>query len=316
MEHRQMAIYLLALILGMSLGSEPGFRAMAAFALWPALASLLFVTFLQIPLFRLKAAITDLRFLGSMMLGEALLMPLLVAALLELLPAEPGLRLGVALVLLAPCTDWFVSFSLLGRGDSTRALAATPLRLLLQIVSVPLWLALLVPGELASLELGRLAPAVLLIAVPLVLAVVFERVPKAMRDPLREGTQRLMVPLLAAVILFVAGAQPLALDELAGWLPSLLGVFAAYLILAAFLARLLAALFRLPPAQGRTLAYGFGTRNSFVVLPIALVLPEPLSIAAMVIVLQALVELLGMLVYLAALARLFPDRNEIRVRAT
>lgn len=39
MEHRQMAIYLLALILGMSLGSEPGFRAAAALALWPALAS-------------------------------------------------------------------------------------------------------------------------------------------------------------------------------------------------------------------------------------------------------------------------------------
>jgi ACR3 family arsenite efflux pump ArsB len=65
----------------------------------------------------------------------------------------------------------------------------------------------------------------------------------------------------------------------------------------------LARLFGLEPAAGRTLAYGFGTRNSFVVLPFALALPAGWEASALVIVLQSLVELLGMLLYLRGLPR-------------
>ena len=45
------------------------------------------------------------------------------------------------------------------------------------------------------------------------------------------------------------------------------------------------------------------TRNSFVVLPFALALPVHQQAAAVVIVLQSLVELLGMLVLLALVRR-------------
>ena len=47
-----------------------------------------------------------------------------------------------------------------------------------------------------------------------------------------------------------------------------------------------------------------GTRNSFVVLPLALSLPAGWELAALVIVLQSLVELFGMLFYLWWLPRL------------
>ena len=40
-----------------------------------------------------------------------------------------------------------------------------------------------------------------------------------------------------------------------------------------------------------------GTRNSFVVLPLALTLPSGWEVAAMVIVAQSLVELVGMVAY-------------------
>ena len=42
-------------------------------------------------------------------------------------------------------------------------------------------------------------------------------------------------------------------------------------------------------------AFRFGSRNSFVVLLLALALPPPLELAALVVVFQSLVELFGML---------------------
>jgi ACR3 family arsenite efflux pump ArsB len=45
-------------------------------------------------------------------------------------------------------------------------------------------------------------------------------------------------------------------------------------------------------------AFSLGTRNSFVVLPLALSLPADWHVAAVVIVVQSLVELFGMTIYL------------------
>jgi ACR3 family arsenite efflux pump ArsB len=83
----------------------------------------------------------------------------------------------------------------------------------------------------------------------------------------------------------------------------LLPVFIAYLLLAAVIAKLLALTWQLPASHGRTLAFSLGTRNSFVVLPFALSLPHGWEVAAVVIVVQSLVELFGMLGYLYWLPR-------------
>ena len=44
-------------------------------------------------------------------------MPLTVWGLLAFLPDDPAIRLGVLLVLLVPCTDWYITFTHLGGGD-------------------------------------------------------------------------------------------------------------------------------------------------------------------------------------------------------
>lgn len=51
------------------------------------------------------------------------------------------------------------------------------------------------------------------------------------------------------------------------------------------------------------------TRNSLVVLPLALALPDALAVAAAVVVTQTLVEVIGMVVYVRAVPRLLPLRD-------
>ncbi|QKT02521.1 arsenic resistance protein [Ectothiorhodospiraceae bacterium 2226] len=305
LERRQVWIYLVAIGAGLLLGARwPGLGPVLEVVLWPTLALLLYLTFLQVPLWHVRDALRDRRFLGAALLGNFVLLPALVWALVQWLPPDPALRLGVLLVLLVPCTDWFMAFAQLGKGDAPRALAVTPLNLVLQIALLPLYLWWIAGETLqAALAAGPVAAAALVVLTPLVLAALTERWIDAMpaRRAWRARARAWPVPLLALVVFLIAGAQVDAVAGTLGVLPAVLPVFLAFLLAAALLARLLQRALHLPAAHGRTLAFSFGTRNSFVVLPLALALPAGWEVAGVVIVLQALVELFGMLLYLRAI---------------
>jgi len=268
--------------------------------LWPVLGLLLFTAFFQIPLLHLRSAWRDLRFAKAMLLGNFVCIPLAVWALVELFGLQGPARLGVLLVLLVPCTDWFISFTQLGKGDVPRAIATTPLNLLLQLALLPVYLwAMADAGSLAQWDSRALWAALLLVLVPLALAALGERwikhIPGAVAT--RERLAWWPVPLLALVVFLIAGAQVGTLLDAWSAVSAAVPVFVVFLVVAPMLAKGIARFYRLPAAQGRTLAFSFGTRNSFVVLPIALALPVGWEVVAMVIVAQSLVELFGMVVY-------------------
>lgn len=152
----------------------------------------------------------------------------------------------------------------------------------------------------AVLSLTEVWPALAVVIVPLIAAAGSERwiEARAERVILRERLAWWPVPLLASVVFLIAGAQVGAVRGALGLLPVVVPLFVVFLLLAALTAKALAWLIRLPTDQGRTVAFGFGTRNSFVVLPFALSLPAGWEIAAVVIVAQSLVELFGMVFYL------------------
>lgn len=69
-------------------------------------------------------------------------------------------------------------------------------------------------------------------------------------------------------------------------------------MLAPLTGALAARLFALPSAPARAVTFSASTRNSLVVLPLALALPEEMrGLAATAVILQTLVELVGELIY-------------------
>ncbi len=303
LEQHQVWIYLIAILSGMAIGwVSPEITQRWETWLWPLLGVLLYATFTQVPLLHLTQAFRDRRFMTALLAGNFLLMPLVVGALMLLLPEEPAIRLGVLLVLLVPCTDWFISFAHLGRGDSARAIAAAPLLLLVQLIMLPVYVWWFM-GDLAiELTTGsHLLPAFFgLIVTPLVLAWLTERLAErhAAIKGIINGLGWLPIPLLGLVVFLIAGSQVSLVIDSGPLLWRVVVVFVLYLVVAAAIGKLLSQVFRLPPATGRTLTFSLGTRNSFVMLPLALSLPEAWSAAVVVIVLQSLVELLGMVAFL------------------
>ncbi|MDR5684474.1 MAG: hypothetical protein QN163_10720 [Armatimonadota bacterium] len=111
------------------------------------------------------------------------------------------------------------------------------------------------------------------------------------------------MPCLTVVLFLIAPSQTgQVADHLRG-IELVVAAFVLYLILAAGLGVATSRLFRLSHAATRTLLFSTGTRNSFVVLPVVLALPAGWG-AVTVVVLQPLVELMGMLVYLHWVPRL------------
>lgn len=305
LERHQVWLYLAAILAGLAVGRAAPAAAPALEALlWPGLAALLYATFTQVPMARLPAAFRDTRLMSAIVLGNFVVLPVVAWGLLALVPDDPAVRLGVLLVLLVPCTDWFIAFTHQAGGDTGAAVAATPALLLAQMALLPAYLWLFTGDGLAGIaSAGRMAAVfAVVIAAPLALAWLTERGVTAARP--RAALAWLPVPLLALVLLLVAASQVEAVLDALPLLGEVMGAFAAFLVAAVALGIVLGRLFGLPVRQARTLLFSFATRNSFVVLPLALALPAGWEATAIVIVFQSLVELFGVLVLL----RLVPDR--------
>ncbi|MGQ4878609.1 arsenic resistance protein [Billgrantia sp. LNSP4103-1] len=313
LEKYQVLVYLAAIGMGLALGTAlPDRVGVLETLLWPLLGTLLYVTFTQVPLTQLHGAWRDIRFLAAAVLGNFVLLPLVAWGMASLFGHEPSIRLGILLVLLVPCTDWFITFSHLGGGKTQHAIAFTPVSLLLQLMLLPLYLWLFLDADLlvAVVQKELLLAFSWLIFLPLLLAFITEKWAQGRRNRERrvERLSWLPVPILASVIFSIAATQVGVVTESLPMLGWLLLIFSLFLLAAALLARLLAHVFKLPVPQGRVLAFSLGTRNSFVVLPLALSLPASYEPAVVTIVFQSLIELLGMTFFLWWVPqRLFPS---------
>lgn len=201
-------------------------------------------------------------------------------------------------MLLAPCIDYVLVFTALAGGAHARLLAATPLLMLGQLLALPVLVPLLSGRAVTGLlEAGPFLRALaLLVLLPLLAAAMLQRFAP------RLDLSGAMVPLMLLVLLVVVASQTPRVLGAGAALLSLLPVYAAFLVLATATGILVSRAARLETASARAVTFSGATRNSLVVLPLALALPSPLVAAA--VVTQTVVELLGMVVLVRVLPRL------------
>ncbi|AWL42783.1 MULTISPECIES: arsenic resistance protein [unclassified Streptomyces] len=311
MERHQVAVYIGALAAGGLVGwVAPSAGPSLEHAINPVLAVLLYVTFLQVPAADLLRSLRAGRFLTATLVVNFVVVPLVVAAMFPFLPADQAVRLGMLLVLLAPCVDYVIVFSGLAGGSSQRLLAATPLLLLAQMILLPLFLFLFMGSDLAGIvEAGPFLEAFLiLIVIPLALAWLTQAwaARRTAGQKVADAMGTTMVPLMAATLLTVVASQVPKLGDSLADVARVVPFYVLFLLVMAFAGLGVARFFRLDAPDGRAIVFTGATRNSLVVLPLALALPDTLAVAAVVVVTQTLVEVIGMVVYVRTVPRLLP----------
>ena len=308
----QIPLYITALIAGALVGLQwPGSTEGFEIAINPALMALLYATFLGIPITRIGAALKDLRFLTVLMSVNFVAVPLVAFALSRFIAGDEALLIGFLLVILAPCIDYVIVFAGLARAAQDKLLAATPILMLVQILLIPVFLAVFVGSDaLSSISFGPFVEAFfLLILIPLVAAA---GTPQVAGRTIMAAAEAIMVPLMMLTLFVVIASQVEAVSDQFTDIATVVPLYVAFLMVMIPIGGGMSKLGGLGFKEQRAIVFSGATRNSLVVLPLALALPAGLESAAVVVVTQTLVELVGMVVYVRIIPLIFHEKQTCR----
>jgi ACR3 family arsenite efflux pump ArsB len=317
MLRHQIPLYLGALVVGAASGLlVPGVGGPFAEFVTPALMLLLYAMFLAVPFRSLGAAFGDLRFLSAVLVLNFAVVPVVVFTLSRFVASDNALLVGVLFVLLTPCIDYVIVFTRLAGGAAGHLLAVTPVLVVAQLLLLPIYVTAFAGSEIARLiAIGPFLEAfVLVIAVPCAGAALTQWAATRLTPAgaLIRASDAAMVPLMMGTLALIVGAHVHAIVD--GWqlLLTVVPLFVVFLIVMPVIGAMVGRLWRQDMAASRAIVFSGATRNSLVVLPLALALPEPLAAAALVVVTQTVVELAGMVVYVRLVPRLVRARRSRR----
>lgn len=310
-DRAQMPLYLVAIAVGAVVGlAAPGLAPALEHSINPVLALLLFATFLGVPLVEVGRGFKDVRFLATVLVANFVVVPVIAFSLSRFVADDRGLMLGVLLVLLTPCIDYVIVFTGLAGGARARLLSAAPLLMIVQMLLLPIYLYLFAGSDV--LEVIEVEPFVeaflVLIIAPLTAAALVQALARRHRAgrAVEHVMAGAMVPLMMATLAVVIGSQVAAVGSEVAALARVLPLYAAFVIIAVAIGKIAGGIGRLDVPATRAVMFSVATRNSLVVLPLALALPNMLSIVALAVVAQTLVELVAMVILVRLVPRLAP----------
>lgn len=304
LEEKQIGIYIITIIASAIVGLNWSDSHLLEKAIEPIIGVLLYSMFCQIPFLELKQALKNRSFFKALLFGNFVLIPLLVWGLISVFPTTPVITLGILLVLLTPCIDYVIVFSHLGKGNSKAVLASTPLLFIFQMLLLPLYLWVLLGKE--TIDIIEITPFikafVYLIVIPFLLSIVTQTLSKSNNKTgkaVLDFSGWLPVPFMALTFFVVIASQIGVLYNNPEPILEVVPVYVVFAILAPFIGKLSARLFNVDVYGSRAISFSTSTRNSLVVLPLALALPAPENqLVAVVIVSQTIVEIFFELVYI------------------
>ncbi|WP_431810909.1 arsenic resistance protein [Lysinibacillus sp. FW12] len=304
LENNQVFLYVIVLLIAAGVGLlAPFVGEQLDVTISFVIAILMFSMFSQIPFTALKESFANRRFVGALLTVNYVAVPIVVWLLTMLLPKHPPLLLGVYLVLLTPCIDYVIVFTALGRGNEKAMLISTPILFFTQMLLLPLYLWLFLGKEASRIvEASPFLEAFLvLIVLPLVIAISLQLFAKKSQvgDQLIHLSAWLPVPFMALTLFVVVASQIGKLSASLEWIIKVIPIYILFMVIMPILSKFIGKTFKLDSKSGRALVFSGSTRNSLVVLPLALALPENINtLVAAIIVTQTMVEIIGEIIYI------------------
>lgn len=271
----QPVIIITAALLGLLLGAVTPFGSVSAGLIEVFLMLLLYILFLSIDLKQIKKSFTNVRFTLSAVVINFVFTPLFGYLLGKVFfPSSLDIRIGLLMLLVTPCTDWYLVFTGLSKGNVELGMSILPLNLILQILLLPVYLLVLIGSEV-TMDVGSLVSSVaMVLVIPFVLAYITKLMTKnseKFRSFLSEqgDNLHLLFLCLAVVVMFASEGKnlldnPLLLAQM--FIPLL--IFFAVLL---FVAQLVGRLMKFPKKDIVALNMTTLARNSPLSLAIAVV---------------------------------------------
>lgn len=298
------ALFLGAIVIGTLLGlSAPDFGASLSQGIDPTLLVLVGLLFFDVRLTAVTAALGNRRFIALAWGVNFVAVPLIGYTIASVfMSGQPLLYTGLMIYFLAPCTDWFLAFTRMARGDIALGAALLPINLLTQLLLFPLWLWLLT-RHTGVVDFATI-PDVMLqwFLLPFVIAqaarwLLHRLLGDALFDRICQAVGSVIPLVTAAVIVQIFAANATSVEtQLGAFVPMLAAIFVFFVAMYG-LGELLARLFALRYPEHALLAMTTAARNAPLMLVVtAVAIPDqPLVYAALIIgMLVELPHLIGL----------------------
>jgi ACR3 family arsenite efflux pump ArsB len=291
----QPVIIITAALLGLLLGAVTPLGSVSSSLIEVFLMMLLYILFLSIDLKQIKKSFTNVRFTLSAVIINFVFTPLFGYLLGKVFfPGSLDIRIGLLMLLVTPCTDWYLVFTGLSKGNVELGMSILPLNLILQIVLLPVYLLVLIVSEV-TMDVGSLVSSVaMVLVIPFVLAYITKLMTKnseKFKNFLSEqgDNLQLLFLCLAVVVMFASEGKnlldnPLLLAQM--FIPLL--IFFAVLF---FVAQLVGRLMKFPKKDIVALNMTTLARNSPLSLAIAVVTFPEQPLVSLALVIGPLIEL-------------------------
>ncbi len=154
------------------------------------LCLMLYGLFLEVPLNELKYSFKNIKFTSSSLIINFLWTPLFGYFLGSLfLRGNIDVLMGFFMLILTPCTDWYLIFTKMAKGDLTLSLSILPINLILQIILLPFYLILFF-STVNSMDYSQLVYSlVIVIVIPFIAAQLTKSI---LKNNLKEKAAELM----------------------------------------------------------------------------------------------------------------------------
>jgi arsenite transporter len=160
LERAQSFIILAAVLAGLALGQVPAVDQHAASFILPLLMFMLTGVFLHVPLHDFQSAFKFRRVAIASLVINFAWTPLFAWLLGWLfLSDQPALWVGFLMLMVTPCTDWYLVFTGISKGNLPLSTALLPVNLVIQLLLLPIYLFVLA-GAVFPLNLGLILESI------------------------------------------------------------------------------------------------------------------------------------------------------------
>ncbi len=294
----QPIIIIACALLGVLIGQLEPVASNTARLIEPFLMVMLFGVFLGVDFAGLKRSFSNFRFALTSVAINFVWTPALAMLLAVIFLADSNaIQIGFIMLLITPCTDWYIVFTGLARGNIPLSASILPLNLILQIVLMPVYL-LIFMGSLVAFDVSGL-----LLSIAFVLLIPFAAATLVRLLLIRKmGGERFEEKVLvhndnfqfiflnlAIVAMFASQARQLVDNPI--MFVKLFIPLMIFFILTFFLSGAISRFMRFPRADGVSLIFTTLARNSPLSLAIAVAAFPDQPLIALALVIGPLIEL-------------------------
>lgn len=283
---------LLSVVIGLIIGQFSELGLYANKLILPLLILMLYVTFLQIPIKEIKNSFFNKKFTYTTIGMNFVITPILAWLLAMIFLADQqALSIGFIMLMVTPCTDWYIIFTAIAKGNTALSTSILPLNLVLQLLLLPVYLYLF-SGATGVVDFYLVVKSIgLVLLLPFILAFLTRHYFVKHQQEMIEKIATLPVIFLClAIVSMFASQGSLLLDNFSLMLKLLLPI-TVFFFINFLLGRFIGQALTFPKADIASVNLTTLARNSPVALAIAMTAFPHEPFIALVLIIGPLIEL-------------------------